>query len=183
MDFVHRCPCLLCSAAFYREEVEDAVKVLTYRMGKQTITESHHLPSLLGDRRRTFDLTLVPLCRLHHGWMDTVQGKQWERENLPRLIRIALGLAYRNDRISWETLTITLRLPDERLGEATGIAYIESSEGYRRKGDETQEAPQTRTGKDRGGKKALSNTPKKSRTLQTGKKLPTGRKFPKGRKL
>lgn len=182
VDYVHRCPCLLCSGAFYLPTVEDTVKLLTTGQQRKTITDSHHLLSVLNYRRRTFDLTIIPLCRTHHGWMDTAQGKQWERGNLPRLLRIALGLAYRNDRISWECLTITLELPDERIKEAVGIAYIESSENYRRKGAQAQEAPPTRDGTDRGSKKKVASKKGPGRKMQGGK-LPKGRKFPKGRKL
>lgn len=51
----------------------------------------HHLPSPLGERRRTRDI-VVPLCRHCHNWVQhTKDGLSWEKENLHYLYGVAIG--------------------------------------------------------------------------------------------
>ena len=172
MDFVHRCPCLLCSGAFYMNSPRIIAAELIQHQQRKAITDSHHLPSLLGYRRRTFDLLTVPLCRLHHGWMDTVQGKAWEKDHLPLLIRVAIELAYRNGRISEHALMFTRKVEDESLAGAAELVYQAALEGVGRESSETEKTPPSRDGKNRSRSQKIK-----------GAKLPKGRKFPKGRKL
>lgn len=68
--------------------------------------DPHHIPSLLGTRRRSCDLFVIPLTREQHGNMHTVAGIVWERENL-------LGLYQQVFRLLEEDEFVNTRIGEE----------------------------------------------------------------------
>lgn len=95
LDIVRQCPCLICSGLFYHLDKWDYVVAKIkewvddpYKIRK---SDAHHLQDDEGGRRRSNDWA-IPLCRTHHAWMDTAQGKLWEKQSYNALRRVALEL-------------------------------------------------------------------------------------------
>jgi hypothetical protein len=61
-------------------------------------SDAHHLPSPFGERRRTCDWFTVPLARRRHNWIDTEEGRRWEKRSYLYLLRHALFLCWKNRR-------------------------------------------------------------------------------------
>ena len=77
----------------YVVRVEPHLEFVRRYPGKITRrSDPHHLPSLLGARRRSCDLFVIPLTRERHNEMDTVEGKLWEKNNLVSLYQFAFRL-------------------------------------------------------------------------------------------
>lgn len=100
LDIVRCCPCAICAGAHFHYDNPVALIHLLKPRDRIRRSDPHHTPSDAGQRRRTSDQSVVPLCRRHHNWMDTVEGKRWERENLYPLRRIALEIGV------WSGITV-----------------------------------------------------------------------------
>lgn len=68
---------------------------------RRPVSDPHHFVNT-SYPRRFFDWFTIPLCRLHHDFIDTIEGRKWERDNRERMVKAAALMLLRNGRITPE---------------------------------------------------------------------------------
>jgi hypothetical protein len=83
---------------------------LPYLVDQVRKSDPHHLKSFTNNTRRHCDWFVVPLSRANHSWIDTLDGKLWEKENVYNLYQytgnllVAFGIYKENPFTSLDSL-------------------------------------------------------------------------------